>query len=68
MASPCLNLRGAIRWQDVWPSFDKRRNAKAGEGANDVAVAEAAAANEPELFGQPIAPGCTVTCVMDSCG
>ena len=37
--------------QDVWSSFDQRRNARAGEGANDVADAEAAAANEPELFG-----------------
>ena len=37
--------------QDVWASFDSRRNAKAGDGANNVADAEAAAANEPELFG-----------------
>ena len=36
--------------QDVWSSFDSRRNAKAGDGANDVADAEAAV-NEPELFG-----------------
>ena len=41
--------------QDVWSSFDQRRNAKAGDGANDVAEAEAAAANEPELFGQGVA-------------
>ena len=41
--------------QDVWSSFDQRRNAKAGDGANDVADAEAAAANEPELFGQGVA-------------
>ena len=51
MASPSLNLRGVIGWQDVWSSFDSRRNAKAGDGANDVAEAAAAAANEPELFG-----------------
>ena len=37
--------------QDVWSSSDSRRNAKAGDGANDVADAEAAAANGPELFG-----------------
>ena len=37
--------------QDVWSSFDSRRNARAGEGANDLADAEAAATNEPELFG-----------------
>jgi ribonucleoside-diphosphate reductase beta chain len=49
--------KGATRgsWQDVWSSFDSRRNAKASEGANDVADAEAAAANEPELFGQGVA-------------
>ena len=39
----------------VWSSFDQRRNAKAGDGANDVADAEAAASNEPELFGQGVA-------------
>ena len=39
----------------VSSSFDQRRNAKASEGANDVADAEAAAANEPELFGQGVA-------------
>ena len=45
--------KGATKgsWQDVWSSFDSRRNAKAGDGANDVAEAAAAAANEPELFG-----------------
>ena len=37
--------------QDVWWSFDSRRNAKAGDGADDIADARAAAANEPELFG-----------------
>ena len=35
------------------PSKGQRRNAKASEGANDVAAA--AAANEPELFGQGVA-------------
>ena len=35
--------------QDVWASFDSRRNAKAGDGAKDVVDAEAA--NGPELFG-----------------
>ena len=39
----------------VRSSFNSRRNAKASEGANDVADAEAAAANEPELFGQGVA-------------
>ena len=39
----------------MWSSFDSRRNAKAGDGANDVADAEAAAANELELFGQGVA-------------
>ena len=39
----------------VWSSFDQRRNAKASEGANDVADAAAAAANEPELFGAGVA-------------
>ena len=43
------------RTLSVWSSFDQRRNAKASEGANDVADAEAAAANEPELFGQGVA-------------
>ena len=43
-------------WQDVWSSFDRRRNAKAGDGANDVADAEAAAAAlEPQLFGEGVA-------------
>ena len=42
-------------WQDVWSSFDQRRNARAGYGANDVADAEAAAVNTPELFGQGVA-------------
>ena len=41
--------------QAEWSSFDQRRNARAGDGANDVADAEAAAANEPELFGQGVA-------------
>lgn len=40
------------RTVSVWSSFDQRKNAKAGDGANDVADAEAAAAHEPELFGQ----------------
>ena len=35
----------------VWSSFDHWRNAKSSEGANDAAEAEAAATNEPELFG-----------------
>ena len=30
-------------------------NARAGEGANNVADAEAAAANEPDLFGGVVA-------------
>ena len=34
----------------VGSNFDQRRKAKANDGADDVADAEAAA-NEPELFG-----------------
>ena len=41
--------------QDVWSSFDSRRNAKAGDGAYDSAEVEAAAANGPELIGQGVA-------------
>ena len=37
------------------PSKGQRRNAKASEGANDVAGANAAAAIDPELFGQAVA-------------
>ena len=37
--------------QDVWSSFDSRRNAHASEGAHDVAAMIAAAANEPDMFG-----------------
>ena len=51
MASPCLNLRSAIGRQDVWSSFDSRRDARASEGAHDVAAMIAAAANEPDMFG-----------------
>ena len=51
MALPRLNLRSAIEWQDVWSSFDSRRNARASEGAHDVAAMIAAAANEPDMFG-----------------
>ena len=39
----------------MWSSSDSRRNAKAGDGANDVAEAEAAAANELEQSGQGVA-------------
>lgn len=39
----------------VWSNFDQRRNAMAGDGANDVTEAEAAVANEPDLFGQSVA-------------
>jgi hypothetical protein len=42
----------AVNCSSDGSSFDSRRNAKASEGANDVADAEAPAANEPELFGE----------------
>lgn len=42
-------------WQDLRSSFDPHRDARASEGANDVAVAIEAAANEPELFGEGVA-------------
>jgi hypothetical protein len=41
----------STNWQDVWSSFHSRRDARVSEGANDVADAIEAAANEPELFG-----------------
>ena len=42
-----------VLWKsgDEWSSFDQSRNAKASEGANDVADAIEAAANEPDMFG-----------------
>ena len=45
----------AVNCSSVRANFDSHRNARASEGANDVADAEAAAANEPELFGQGVA-------------
>ena len=41
----------AVNCSSVRASFDSRLNAKASEGANDIAAAEAAAANGPEPFG-----------------
>lgn len=41
----------AVNCSSAQASFDQRHNARASEGANDVADAEAAAANKPELFG-----------------
>ena len=40
-----------VNRQDMWSSFDARRNAHASEGAHDVAAMIAAAANEPDMFG-----------------
>ena len=40
-----------VNRQDMWSSFDARRNARASEGAHDVAAMIAAAANEPDMFG-----------------
>ena len=39
----------------VCSNFDQRRNAKAGDRANDVAEGEATAANEPKQFSQIVA-------------
>ena len=51
-------MRGAIvyskaatagNWNDVWPNFDQRRKAKAGDAANEAGVG----AGEPDMFGEP---------------
>ena len=41
----------SANWPDVRSSFDPCRDARASEGANDVADAIEAAANEPDMFG-----------------
>ena len=45
-------MRAARRnWNDVWSNFDQRRNAKAGEAANEAGAGEAEA-GEPDMFGE----------------
>ena len=41
----------AANWQDLWSSFDPRRDARASEGANDLDDAIEAATYESDMFG-----------------